>query len=62
MRVFYSFLITVYHTCQVAVTEIQETFSSGVLSLQRCGLEGRKKKARKAECLEGFKVELRSKE
>jgi len=46
----------------VAVKEIQETFSSGILSLQRRRLEGRKKKAQKAECLEGFKVELRSEE
>lgn len=60
MRVFYSFLITVYHTCQVAVTEIHETFSSGIFPLQRRGLEGRKKKAWKAEGIEGFKMELRS--
>lgn len=44
MRVFYSFLIMFYHTCQVAVTEIHETFSSGVLPLQGRRLEGRKKK------------------
>lgn len=51
-----------YHTCQVAVTEIHETFSSGVLPLQGRKLEGRKKKAWEAEGLKGFKVELRSKE
>lgn len=62
MRVFYSFLIMFYHICQVAVTEIHETFSSGVLPLQGRRLEGRKKKAWEAEALEGFKVELRSEE
>lgn len=51
-----------YHICQVAVTEIHETFSSGVLPLQGPRLEGRKKKAWEAESLEGFKVELRSEE
>lgn len=60
MRVFYSFLITVYHTCQVTVTEIHETFSSDIFPLQRRGLEDRKKKAWKAEGIEGFKMELRS--
>ena len=59
-RVFYSFLIMFYHTCQVAVTEIHETYSSGVLPLQGLRLEGRKKKAWEAEGLEGFKVELRN--
>lgn len=60
MRVFYSFLITVYHTCQVTVTEIHETFSSDIFPLQRRGLEDRKKKAWKAEGIEVFKMELSS--
>lgn len=51
-----------YHTCQVAVTEVHETFSSGVLPLQGHRLEGRKKKAWEAEGLKGFKTELRSEE
>lgn len=62
MSVFYSFLIMFYHTCQVAVTEIHEMFSSGVLPLQGRRLEGRKKKAWEAEGLEGFKAELRHEE
>lgn len=49
-----------YHICQVAVTEIHETFSSGVLPLQGRRLEGREKKAWEAEALKGFKEELRS--
>lgn len=62
MGVFYSFLVMFYHTCQVVVTEIHETFSSGVLPLLGRGLEGRKKKAWEAEGLQGFNAELRSEE
>lgn len=51
-----------YHICQVAVTEIHETFSSGVLPLQGWRLEGREKKGWEAEALKGFKEELSSEE
>lgn len=49
-----------YHICQVAVTEIHGTFSSGVLPLQGRRLKGRKKKTWEAEALKGFNMELRS--